>query len=341
MYNFINDPVVVPKQYTGMSSKLVDVIPETFKVDIVRSWDFCGSGGTGGSTNCVMKFINTASGVYNWTVFDKLFQNSSRQIIFTLGQPADYLVSRTAVGSAYLGGKANMVPDDLAAWATAVTAVVSRAKNTFGRTGLIWELWNEIDQSASFGDSISLLGPYTKATVDAIKAVDSTAIIVGASIAGGQTTPSLVIPTYLSTSDGAGKTVYDYLDGIGLHHYVQDVAQISFICNPISYCITFSNFKSILKDAGYDLPIYLTESGILAADTDGGRKYAMRLLTYAALGCKCFIGYQYDGSGYPITAYQSEWNWAANLLKEGAVISSFVPGPSKMKITIDGVEYII
>lgn len=341
MKNFIDNPVVVPKNYTGMSSKLVDVIPETFKVDIVRSWDFCGSGGTGGSTNCVMKYINTASGVYNWTVFDKLFQNSGRQIIFTLGQPADYLVTRAAVGSAYLGSKANMVPDDLLGWATAVTAVVARAKNTFGRTGLIWELWNEIDQMPSFGDSMALMGPYTKVTVEAIKAVDPTAIIIGASVAGGDTAAASPMTTYLSTSDGVGKTVYNYLEGVSLHHYVQNAAQISFICNPISYCITFSNFKSILKDAGYDLPIYLTESGILAADIDGGRKYAMRLLTYAALGCKCFIGYQYDGDGYPITAYQSEWNWAANLLKDGAVISSFTPGATKMRITIDGTEYVI
>lgn len=341
MKNFITKPVVVPKNYVGMCSAYVDVIPDSFKVDTVRSWDFMGNGGTAGTTNCVMKFINSAAGVYNWTVFDKLMQNSSRQVIFTLGQPADYLVTRTAVGSAYLGSKANMVPDDLAGWATAVTAVVSRAKNTFGRTGLIWELWNEIDQIPSFGDSVGLLGPYTKATVDAIKAVDPTAIIVGCSSASGGTSASGIVAAYLGASDGSGGRAVDHLDGIGMHNYIQLAAQISTNDSPLAWCLTFTNFKSVLKNAGFDLPVYLTETGVIVADTGGGRKYAMRLLAYAALGCKVCLAYQYDATGYPISGYQSQWNWAANLLKEGAVISSFVPGVAKMKIIIDGTEYII
>ena len=96
-----------------------------------------------------------------------------------------------------------------------------------------------------------------------------------------------------------------------------------------------------MKDRGVELPVYLTESGVLLADLDGGRKYAMRLLTYAALGCKVFIGYRYDSTLYGVNTYQTEWNSAANILKAGAVITEFVPGPSKLKITVDGVEHVI
>lgn len=341
MKNFITEPVVVPKNYVGMSSEKVDVIPSTFTVGTVRSWDFVGSGGSSGTTNCIVKFINPSNGVYHWTEFDKLFQNADRQIIFVLGQPADYLVTRTATGSAYMGGKANMVPDNMSGWVTVVEAIVNRAKTQFGRTGLIWELWNETDIPASFNDSVALFGPYAKATAEAIKAIDPTAVIVGPSAAGGATANANIVADCMVASDGAGGIVADHCDGLSLHAYVQQTAQISTMDNPLAWVLAYLNFTSIMKNRGIELPVYLTESGVLLADPDGGRKYAMRLLTYAALGCKVFIGYRYDSTVYGMDTYQTAWNYAANLLPAGAVITEFVPGPSKLKITIDGVEHVI
>lgn len=341
MTNMITAPIVVPANYVGVSCGGVNSANSSFIHGTVRSWDFFGSGGTHMTTDLVVKNINPSSGVYNWTVFDKLFTaNTDKQVIMVLGQPADYLVSRAATGSAYMGSKANMVPDDLAAWATAVTAIVSRAKNTYGRTGLIWELWNEIDQAASFNDTLSLLGPYTKATVQAIKAVDPTAIILSPSIAGGYTSAATVLANYLNTSDGGTLKCLDYIDGITCHQYVQTASQISAFDNPLQWVLNHKNLLSIVKNAtGKSFAVYMGESGVLSADTDGGRKYKLRLLTYAALGCKVFLGYQYDSSNYPISAYEAQWNTAATLLRSGSVISSFTPGVAGIKITINGTEY--
>ena len=342
MTNLIETPVTVPENFIGMQTALLDNVPSNVTTTLTRSWDFYGSGGTAGTTNCVVKFINPSAGNYNWTVFDKLFSNNaSKQIMFTLGQPADYLVTRAATGSAYLGSKANMVPDDLVGWSQAVTAIVSRAKNTFGRTGLIWELWNEIDQVASFNDTVSLLGPYTKATVAAIKAVDPTAIILAPSLASGSTTASTVLVNYLVASDGASGKASSYVDGVAIHEYVFTLAQANTDDNPLEWAILFKNFKSILKNAGYDLPVFVGESGVIAADTNGGLKHKRRLFTYAALGAKCFIGYRYDDASYPISGYVTQWNEAAAILKPGSVITSFIPGVAGLKITVDGTGYVI
>lgn len=341
MTNILSKSVIVPADYVGASCGGVNAPAATFINRTTRTWDFFGSGGTHMSTDLVVKNVNPSSGVYNWTVFDKLFSaNSNKQIIFVLGQPADYLVTRAATGSAYMGSKANMVPDNLAGWAAAVSAIVSRAKTNFPEAKVVWELWNEIDQTASFNDTLSLLGPYTKATVDAIKAVDANAVILSPSVAGGYTTAATVLANYLMLSDGAGGLCSDYVDGLACHQYVQTAAQISAFDNPLQWVLNHKNFVSIIKNTtGRYFDVWMGESGIIAADADGGRKYKLRLLTYAAMGCKVFLGYQYDSTNYPISIYEAQWNSAASLLSAGAVISSFTPGVAGVNITIDGTNY--
>jgi hypothetical protein len=77
-----------------------------------------------------------------------------------------------------------MCPDKLPEWAELVKTLVKRAKELFGKTGIVWQVWNEIDQSASYADDVALLGPYTRVTAQAIKQIDPTALVIGPPIAG-------------------------------------------------------------------------------------------------------------------------------------------------------------
>lgn len=332
--SFISSPVTVPANFVGCCTRAIATTPVDVTSGITRSWDFLSTTGNV-SDDCVVTYINPSSGVYSWTSFDQLFSRNSKRIIFTLGSSPDYLVSRAAVGGSYRGTKGNMCPDDLNGYVSVVQTLVSRAQ-ALGRTGVIWELWNEIDQNASYHDTVSLLGPYTKAVSQAIKAIDPTAIVLSPSIAGYSNFANM--KTYFSCSDGAGGTAGQWVDGISLHYYNQLSSQISPIEHPYNYIQALTMVQNRVAALGYNLPVYITESGVIAADTNGWRAYQRRILTFAALGAKCCLCYSYDDSSYPIAAYKTQYNDVANKLA-GAVISSFVPGIARMKITIDGVEY--
>lgn len=337
--SIVQTPVTVPANFVGTHTGDTLAPDSDFLCYTVRNWDYNGSYGYLTGT-CVMTFINPSAGVYNWNTFDQLFSNNtSKEIVFCLGAVPDYLVSRAATGSSYKGTKGNMCPDDLAAWATAVKAVVSRAKNTFGRTGLFWQLWNEIDQPASYNDTISLLGPYTKATVEAIREIDPTAIILGPPMAGADAPKLAVAVNYLTASDGAGGTVKDWLDGICVHYYNQSASQINQFENPINHAQNYLNFQGAAASVGARQPIYITETGVISANPNGGRAYQRRLLTFAALGARRCLTYQYGSSLYPMVAYKSQINDVTQKLRAGAVISSCVLGMASMEITIDGVTY--
>ena len=337
--SIVSAPVFVPKNFVGVCVGNSLSAPGAIKHSLVRNWDYKGTNGANG--DAIMAFINPSAGTYNWSTFDQLFSNNTdKDIIFTLGNPPDYLVSRAAVGGAYRGTKGNMCPDDLLAWATAVKEVVSRAKNTFGRTGLKWEMWNEIDQTSCYNDTVSLLGPYTKATVQAIKEIDPTAIAIGPSIAGMYSANAKVSGTYIKLSDGAGGITATWLDGVAMHYYIQLIAQKSAFDNPIHYVNAYRDFQGMMAEAGCRLPVYVTESGVIAADTDGWRQYQRRLLAWAALGAKCVLMYSYDSTGYPMSSYVSQINTVFGLLKEGDIISRCEIGMAKMTIVINGQEYV-
>lgn len=333
--SLLSGSVTVPANFIGLSNQSTLAAPDSITYKTVRTWDFYGSRGT--SYKLAMKTVNTSAGVYDWATFDELFgNNTTKDIVFCLGHPADYLVSRAAVGGAYLGGKSNMCPDDLTAWATAVTAVVQRAKDTYGRTGLKWELWNEIDQTSCYNDTMSLLGPYTKTTAQAIKAVDPTAIVLSPSIAG----PSQVatMRSYLTTSDGAGALTSAWLDGLAWHYYNQTVYAYE---HPVNYAQKFQAMADLLKSLSLTLPHYVTETGVLSTDNNMGQALQRRMAVFAAMGAKLFLGYSYDSASYPINSVVSAWNTMAAILRPGAVITSCIVGVGQMQITVDGMTYTL
>lgn len=282
-----------------------------------------------------MRNLNTAAGVYNWDVLDQLhYNNLTKRLIVTLGAPPDYMVSRAAVGGSYLGGKSNMCPDDLDAWAVAVTDLVTRLKDVYGRTGVIYEIWNEIDQTSVYADPISSLGPYTKRTVQAIRAIDPTAIILSPSLAGHDDAATL--QTALGVSDGAGGKLADWLDGVCWHFYTQSVHAFE---HPISYLQAVSAIRSACVANQVNKPIWCTESGFQSTAPNIGTRYAQRMLVFAALGVKHFLGYTYDSVDFPVAPYTNSWNAAAQLLTPGAVISSCIVGLRSVQITINNIQY--
>jgi len=331
-------PVVVPANFVGICTQDIVAAPGSAVHALVRSWDYEGTRGF--PNRCVVARINPSAGTWDWQTFDELLSNNpTKQVIITLGQPADYLVSRAAVGGAYIGGKANMCPDDLVTWAAVVTTIVQRARDTHGRTGLIWQMWNEIDQTASYGDTVSLLGPYTRVTAQAIRAVDPSAVIVGPSIAGADASKLAVASSYINASDGAGGVSRQWLDGVAVHYYVQSASQLSQFDNALRCAADYLNFQGAMAEARCNLPIYATETGVIAANAQGGRSYRWRLLVYAVLGARCCLMYSWDTASYPIAVYESQVNAVASLLRAGAVISRLEIGMARVLVTIDGTTY--
>lgn len=324
--------MTVPENFVGLSTSDIVAAPSSITFGLVRTWDYRADLGL--TRRCVVKNLNPSAGVYNYDVFDKLLDNNpGKQVIFCLGQPADYLVSRSAIGGAYLSGKANMCPDDLATWATVVQDICAHAAAR-GRTGLVWELWNEIDQTASYADSVALLGPYAKATAQAIRAIDPTAVILSPSCAGFSNRAP--VGAFLANTDGAGGTGATWCDGVSFHYY--NFTQYGYE-HPINYVNAHSAMRSMLTDLGLSLPLWVTESGFPSTAPNIGKRYQHRMLTFAALGCKCFLGYNYDSTAFPVSPYATEWNVVADLLRPGAVISKLVAGVAGLNITIDGMEY--
>lgn len=281
-------------------------VPVGFDYDWARNWD---QSNESSGVPAIVKYINPSSGVFDWAKFDLFFANNAgKKIVFTLGQPADWMITRSALGGANAGGKANMCPTgptELANYIPAITAIVDRAKNTFGVTGIVWETWNEIEGPGMYKDTQSALGPYQKAVYEAIKAVDATAIVVTPSARDHDT--AYLVGNFLAFSDGAGGNAGDWSDGIAFHFYGLNEAW--------TYKHTCDVYRQYAINAGYpSLPLYVTESGMLHETENSGQIIAQRMAVFAALGCKCFVAYGSDSLENPLGAYAAEWNDAIETL---------------------------
>src|SRR5574343_611694 len=215
------------------------------------------------------------------------------------------MITRAATGSSAYGTKGNMVPTgatEIANYVTVVTDMVTRAKNTHGRTGLKWELWNEIQGTSYFKDTYANLVPYAKAVYQAIKAVDPTAIVLSPSV--NNEPNAYLLHNFLSTTDGATGYGYNWVDGLAVHQY-------SNISSP--WQLAYSNYvyKTILTRNGVpNLPVYLTETGALALDSvdNNTANICRRMLVAAAVGYKLFVAYAYDYSINPLSPIATKWN---------------------------------
>lgn len=331
--------VVVPSGFIGACCANIESIPDTLNYRTVRSWDYNGQ--FGGSATCVATFINPAPGQFSWATFDAFITSAGdRDVIFVLGAVPDYVVTRAAVGGSYKGAKGNMCPDNLPQWLDLVRALVRRARDVLGRTGILWQLWNEVDQSASYNDALSLLGPYTRETAAAIRAEDPTAIVIGPPVAGPNPTALPKLEAYLTASDGAGGIAADHLDGVACHLYNQVAGQISAKENPMRYYSDMQLLLGLLSGLGLpNVPVYVTETGVISANPLKGRVLAQRAALFAAMGFRLCLWYSYDGGSYDYTAHVAQLNAVSNILKPGAVIQSCRIGQDRVRLVVDNVKY--
>jgi len=311
-----------------------------FTSQFARNWD---QSNQSSGNPAVVKYINTSAGVFDWTIFDLFFTNNAgKKIIFTLGQPADWMITRSANGGANLGGKANMCPTGATELTTnyipAITAMVDRAKNTHGVTGIYWELWNEIEGRGNYNDTQSSLGPYAKAVNQAIKAVDSTAIVLTPSARDADT--ASYVNAFLAFSDGAGGFGGDWVDGIATHCYMaQDPTTGNTAWN---FKIIVDTYRLGAIAAGYgSLPLYITESGSLVPLDDLGTYLQRRMLVYAGLGCQCFIGYASDFTDVPLADYASQWNETLAAIAGKAITRLTKNADGSVTAIVDGASYTV
>jgi hypothetical protein len=315
----------------------------------MRNWDF-GSGGSIGD-QAIVKNIATGPGSYTWAPLDA-FVNASvgKGMIFCLGQPADWMIpGRSALGGASKGGKANMCPTgstELSNYTTAIAAIVQRVKDVHGRTGVRWELWNEFNDSKYYADVYSSLGPYTKAVVEAIKAVDPTAKIMTPSTSYNLFSTQDIQTGYLVTSDGAGGKAGQYCNELSIHYY-NDPRDLS-TDTPYRMFSYVQSARNSLGLAGMSMPVYVTESGWLADDdVDTYKtKLARRMIVFAALGCKGIVGYAANlNFGGAISLNDARiaptWNaWAARLA--GSTISRLVRNrDGGVEVDINGQTFVV
>ena len=324
--------VNVPATYMGVSSIRTPSSP-LLSVGTVRTWDYMGA--PSGNNPCVIKYINpTTAGVYDWTTFDLLLtSNPTQDVIVTLGQPADWMITRAALGGAVYGGKANMCPTgatELGNYLPCITAMVERAKNTHGRTGLKWELWNEIEGPGMLANAeLSALGPYARQVYQAIKAVDPTAVVMSPSARDHDT--AFLIGDFLNRSDGIGGFARSWVDAIAWHFYGLD--------EPWTYAHTVETYRNELVRGGLSasVPIYVTESGTLTGAPEFGVKLQRRAIVYAALGMKCFLAYAYDYATEPISSEATYWNDVASWLPGSTITSCIKLSDGRVRVIANGV----
>lgn len=285
-----------------------------------------------------VKSINPADGVYNYASLDAwAAQNADKQLIFNLGCPADWCIGRTATGGAAYGGKSNMCPTgatELTAYLKGVTALVTRLKNTWGRTGIVYEAWNEIGNRMFYNDSFAALGPYIKAVNQAIKAVDPTALLLCPSYISGvygrdsATNASLILPM----SDGAGGKAGDWLDGIAVHVYSVGAWSFKSVIDFVKEAAVNANYPSLASQ------IYITESGVLFPTEGQADDFPRRIVVMAAQGVKCVVLYAVGYDLNPdVDNYGSTVN-AASVAIAGKTLSDVFKLPDgRVSFRADGV----
>lgn len=299
----------------------------------VRTWDYMGA--SSGNNPCIVKYINpTTAGVYDWTTFDLLLtSNPTQDVIITLGQPADWMITRAALGGALYGGKANMCPTgatELGNYVPAITAMVDRAKNTHGRTGLKWELWNEIEGPGMLAVAeLTALGPYARQVSQAIKAVDSTAVVLTPSARDHDT--AFLIGNFLNTADGIGGFARSWIDGIAWHFYGLDAAW--------TYAHTVDTYAQEAVRGG--LPAgtaqYVSETGNVVTDPQLAQNTARRLLVFASKGVKSSVCYAYDWVNNPLTGIVNTYNEIASWLPGSTITQCTKLADGRVRVVADGV----
>lgn len=137
--------------------------------------------------------INTARGVYDWTVLDQVVANAratgAKDVMYVLGSTPEWAASfsRPQCGGAvytqcsYYGPGSNSMPASMSDWTTWVRAVAERYRGRITQ----YQIWNEANLTSFFDgggeDSPVAMADLTVAAEKAVRAVDPSARIATAS----------------------------------------------------------------------------------------------------------------------------------------------------------------
>lgn len=172
-------------------------------VGSVRLWDV-------GTT---WRDIETSPGSYNFSRLDAVVraaQARNVEVVLVLGMTPDF----------YGGATAN--PSDLGAWTRYVTAVASRYRSFEGKRGIhAYQVWNEANVKNFWTGSPVQMAQLTKATWNAVKAVDKSALVVGPAFAAriAEQTRGIGFFYYIKINR---VPIWRYLDVISLNLYPLD-----------------------------------------------------------------------------------------------------------------------
>lgn len=292
-----------------------------------------------GTAGCNWNEIETSKGVFDWTVFDAAFaRNSSVPVLyFTLGRSPSWAAAATT-----------LPPTDVQDFADMCTAFVNRAKVTHGRTGVVWDLWNEIDYTGSYTGTAAALGPLAKAGAAAIKAVDPTAKVLSPSIVFTTASRVTTLTTALAVSDGAAGVLKDHLDGICLHYYAQD--KLSQWYDTVMQWNQIVAMKAALVTAGVGaLPIHVNESGVdgsakVYSKADQRTMQLRAMMICAAAGFAGYCAYTYDTSPSifgNVSDYIAAWNTVAVALNGQTITHFQINGDQSMTLVVGGVTLTV
>jgi len=157
--------------------------------------------------------IETSPGVFDFTRLDNMVgaaQAKNVEVTLVLGMTPDFY------------GGATAYPSDLGAFTRYVTAVVQRYRSVNGKRGIAaYQVWNEANVKNFWTGSPLQMAHLTKATWNAVKAVDKGALVIGPAMAAriGEQTRGIGLFYYARIN---GIPVWRYLDAISLNLYPLD-----------------------------------------------------------------------------------------------------------------------
>lgn len=251
--------------------------------------------------------IETSPGVYDFSRLDAIVQAANArnvEVTLVLGMtPTFYASSSTSM------------PSDLSAWDRYVRALVSHysAGNWGGRRGIAaYQVWNEANVKNFWTGSPMQMAQLTKATWNAVKAVDKGALVVGPAFAARIAEQTRGIGLFYYTKVN-GVAVWRFMDAISLNLYPLD-RYGSKPGTPETSMTLLANARQQMRLRGVPAskPIWNTEvnygmrtgtyGGTRAATIPAERQAAYVIRTYllnAARGVKRVHWYSYNMSYLP------------------------------------------
>lgn len=343
--------VSIPADFAGVQFWRRDNIPAGLVIGNSRPWSFnlapYVQHNPDGQRSSWCS-IEAVEGVYRWDSFDASLSALAAvpRLYQTLGQPPSWAVA-TQVGTPIndmwsFPPKSNQPPDDVGKWSSFCTLIAQRALNA-GRTGIFWDLWNEVDyyQTWSQPGVWGALGPLAKAANQAIKAVDPSAKILSPSFVSTYDSKATDFVTLLNVSDGGGGILSDWIDGISNHAYAKSLHPTGWYRSSLLWT-DLRRMRASLALGGYaDMPIHITEGGVehfLAYQPTHQKTLLFRsMLIHAAFGVQGYCAYVFDDANVGnVESFVEDWNEFATILNGGVMTRLLIHYDQSVSAVING-----